>query len=149
MIKNMLDGKSLPVYGDGKNIRDWLYVEDHAAAVWKIIESGKPGETYTIGGENEWENIRLVHRLCELVAEETGRSLSSLKSHITFVKDRPGHDRRYSIDCSKIKKDLDWNQKITFEEGLRKTVKWYLENHEWIECVKSGEYRKWLRKNYE
>jgi dTDP-glucose 4,6-dehydratase len=149
MIENMLEGKPLPVYGDGKNIRDWLYVEDHAAAVWKILEGGKPGETYTIGGENEWENIRLINQLCEIVSEETDQSPSVLKNLISFVKDRPGHDRRYAIDCTKIKKELDWKPKVTFSEGLRRTVKWYLENREWIENVKSGEYREWVRKNYE
>ena len=149
MIQNMLEGKPLPVYGDGMNVRDWLYVEDHASAVWRILESGNNGETYAVGGENEWENIRLVNRLCEIVSEESERSLSSLKKLITFVKDRPGHDRRYAIDCTKIKKDLGWNQNVTFDEGLRRTVTWYLGNREWIESVKSGEYKEWLLKNYE
>ena len=149
MIQNMLEGKPLPVYGDGKNVRDWLYVEDHVDALWLILESGEVGETYAIGGENEWENIRLVNRLCESVSENTGKPLQSLKKLITFVKDRPGHDRRYAIDCSKTKKHLGWKQAVTFDEGLRRTVKWYLDNRKRIESIKSGEYKEWVRKNYE
>ena len=144
----MLSGEPLPVYGDGKNIRDWLYVEDHNSAVWTIVNNGKTGESYNIGGENEWENIKLVERLCEITAEEAGRSADELKSLITFVKDRPGHDRRYAIDCSKIKSELGWKQDHTFAEGLRRTVRWYLDNREWIDNVKTGAYRDWLEKNY-
>jgi dTDP-glucose 4,6-dehydratase len=149
MILNMLEGKPLPVYGDGKNIRDWVYVEDHNEAVWNIINSGRAGDTYNIGGENEWENITLLHRLIELVAEESGKSVESLNSLITYVKDRPGHDRRYAIDCSKIKAELGWKQHFTFDEGLRKTVCWYLENKGWCSRVRSGEYRVWMEKNYQ
>lgn len=148
MILNMLEEKPLPVYGDGKNIRDWLYVEDHCSAVWKIIISGKEGETYNIGGENEWTNIDLVNRLCEIVAEKVGKERDYFKKLITFVKDRPGHDRRYAINCDKIKKELGWKQSVSFDEGLSKTVDWYLGNSEWIEEVKSGEYRKWIERNY-
>ncbi len=149
MILNMLEGKPLPVYGDGKNIRDWLYVADHNAAVWTIMTRGTIGETYNIGGENEWENIRLLHRLIEIVAEETGKSVRELEGLITFVKDRPGHDRRYAIDCSKLKNELGWKQSVSFDEGLRHTVRWYLDNPEWIASVRSGAYRAWIATNYE
>ena len=148
MIYNMLEGKPLPVYGDGKNIRDWLYVEDHNSAVWTVMQNGIIGEGYNIGGENEWENLTLVHRLCEIVAEESGSKADDLKGLITFVKDRPGHDRRYAIDCTKLKSNLGWKQSVTFEEGLRKTVRWYLDNNDWSEAVRSGEYRKWMDRNY-
>lgn len=148
MILNMLEGKPLPVYGDGRNIRDWLYVEDHNAAVWTVMRKGQPGRTYNIGGENEWENIRLLDRLIELVAEEAGRNAADLRALITYVKDRPGHDRRYAIDCTRIKDELGWRRSVDFDEGLRKTVRWYLENPRWIERVRSGEYRDWIEKNY-
>ncbi|MDC7126132.1 MAG: dTDP-glucose 4,6-dehydratase [Spirochaetales bacterium] len=148
MIENMLTEKALPVYGDGKNIRDWLYVEDHNSAVWTIVNNGKTGRTYNIGGENEWENIKLVNSLCEIVAKETGKELNYYKKLITFVKDRPGHDRRYAIDCSRIKKELDWKQTYSFDSGLSETVKWYLTERSWIENVKSGEYLKWMEENY-
>jgi len=148
MILNMLEGKPLPIYGDGKNIRDWLYVEDHNAAVWTVMTDGRLGETYNIGGENEWENIHLVNRLIEIVAEESGKNVGGLKALLTYVKDRPGHDRRYAIDCSKLKKELGWKQSVDFDAGLRKTVRWYLDNSRWIERVRSGEYRKWMETNY-
>ncbi|MDC7234674.1 MAG: dTDP-glucose 4,6-dehydratase [Spirochaetales bacterium] len=148
MIENMLKGKPLPVYGDGKNIRDWLFVEDHNTAVWAVMQGGKLGETYNIGGENEWENIRLVNTLCEVVASEAGKEVQDLKDLITFVKDRPGHDQRYAINCDKLKNELGWTQSLDFEEGLKKTVRWYLDNRAWIENIKSGEYRKWMEKNY-
>lgn len=148
MILNMLEDKPLPVYGDGKNIRDWLYVEDHCSAVWKIVKEGRVGETYNIGGENEWTNIELVNKLCEIVAIKKGLNKDYYKKLITFVKDRPGHDRRYAINCDKIKKELGWKQMVTFEEGLSVTVDWYLKNQEWIDSIKSGEYKNWLDKNY-
>jgi len=154
MISNMKDGKPLPVYGDGKNIRDWIYVEDHNRAVWQIVNSGKSGEKYNIGGENEWENIHLLTKLIELVGTELtkngikDRTPDEISKTITYVKDRPGHDRRYAIDCSKIKDELDWQRKMTFEEGLLSTVRWYLTNTTWIEGIKSGEYKKWIEKNY-
>ncbi|MCX7787887.1 MAG: dTDP-glucose 4,6-dehydratase [Spirochaetes bacterium] len=149
MILNMVEGKPLPVYGDGRNIRDWLYVEDHNAAVWLVMQKGQVGEKYNIGGENEWENIRLVHRLIDIVAEESGKKAEQLRGLITFVKDRPGHDRRYAIDCTKIKRELGWKQSVSFEEGLRRTVRWYLENRTWVDRVRSGAYREWIRQNYE
>ncbi len=148
MIFNMLDEKPLPVYGDGKNIRDWLHVYDHNEAVWSIAKKGTRGECYNIGGENEWENIRLVHVLCERVAGATGKDPGYYKKLITFVKDRPGHDRRYAIDCSKIKNDLGWNRRYSFEEGLEQTVRWYLENRDWAQSVRTGEYREWIEQNY-
>jgi len=149
MILNMLEGKALPVYGDGKNIRDWLYVEDHNSAVWTIMRRGEAGRSYNIGGENEWENIRLLSRLIEIVAEETGKDAATYRALITYVKDRPGHDRRYAIDCSRLKSELGWRQEHDFDEGLRATVRWYLSNASWCEHVRSGEYRHWLEKNYE
>ena len=148
MILNMLEGKPLPVYGDGKNIRDWLYVEDHNSAVWNIMRNGKAGETYNIGGENEWENIKLLNMLIDITAAKAKLSPAKVRDTITFVKDRPGHDRRYSIDCSKIKRDLGWKQTVSFEEGLARTVDWYLANPQWIENIRSGEYQRWVEKNY-
>jgi dTDP-glucose 4,6-dehydratase len=148
MILNMLEGKPLPVYGDGKNIRDWVYVEDHNAAVWEIMKNGEAGRSYNIGGENEWENIKLLGRLIEIVAEETGKGADSIRSLITYVKDRPGHDRRYAIDCSRIKKELLWKRSVTFDEGLRATARWYIANKAWCERVRSGEYRNWIDRNY-
>jgi len=148
MISNMLEEKALPVYGDGKNIRDWLYVDDHCSGILAILEKGTMGETYNIGGENEWTNIDLLNVLCEIVAEETGKAKDHYKRLITYVKDRAGHDRRYAIDCGKIKDALGWKQSVTFAEGLRKTVKWYLEHPEWISAVKSGEYLRWIDENY-
>ena len=148
MILNMIEGKPLPVYGDGKNIRDWVYVEDHNAAVWEIMLKGETGRSYNIGGENEWENIKLLGRLIEIVAEETGKGADSIRSLITYVKDRPGHDRRYAIDCSRIKKELGWKRSVTFDEGLRATARWYIANKAWCERVRSGEYRNWIDRNY-
>jgi len=148
MILNMLSGKPLPVYGDGKNIRDWLYVEDHNAAVWTIMHKGEAGSSYNIGGENEWENIKLLNRLIDLVAEEKKLDAEKIRSTIAYVKDRPGHDRRYAIDCSKLKRELGWKQRHNFDEGLRKTVRWYLDNQKWCENIATGEYRKWLDENY-
>ncbi len=149
MILNMLSGKPLPVYGDGKNIRDWLFVEDHNTAVWAIVNQGKTGEKYNIGGENEWENISLLHKLIDIVAEKAGLDPGKIRSTIAYVKDRPGHDRRYAIDCSKLKRELGWKQSVTFEEGLSRTVDWYLANGDWVKQVQSGEYRKWIDSNYE
>ncbi len=148
MILNMIDGKPLPVYGDGKNIRDWLFVEDHNSAVWTIMNKGKTGEKYNIGGENEWQNIKLIEKLIDIVAEEAGKDAAEIRKTIKWVKDRPGHDRRYAINCNKLKSELGWKQSHTFEEGLRATVKWYLSNADWIAHVKSGEYSKWIKDNY-
>jgi dTDP-glucose 4,6-dehydratase len=148
MILNMLEGKPLPVYGDGKNIRDWLYVEDHNAAVWAVVQKGAAGEKYNIGGENEWENIRLLHSLIEIVSAKAGLDVEKVRSTITYVKDRPGHDRRYAIDCSKIKQELGWERGVSFEDGLGRTVDWYLSNAAWIDSIRTGEYQHWVEKNY-
>ena len=148
MIFNILDEKPLPVYGDGKNIRDWLYVDDHNTAVWLIVQNGKIGETYNIGGENEWENIRLVNVLCEKMGKISDKPIDYYKKLIAYVKDRPGHDRRYAINCDKIKNELGWKQSVDFSEGLDLTIKWYMENTEWIDSIKSGEYIKWIDTNY-
>lgn len=148
MIENIISGKELPIYGDGHNIRDWLYVGDHCSAIWKILEDGEIGETYNIGGENEWENIELVHFLCKIMSKKIGKPESQLLNLIKFVKDRPGHDRRYAINCNKIKNKLGWHPSVDFQTGLELTVDWYLANRAWLEQVKSGEYLKWLNLNY-
>jgi dTDP-glucose 4,6-dehydratase len=148
MILNMLEGKGLPVYGDGKNIRDWVYVEDHNAAVWLVMRSGRLGESYNIGGEAEWENIKLLGRLIEIVAARTGKPADEYRKLLAYVKDRPGHDRRYAIDCSKIKSELGWRRSASFDQGLEATVDWYLAHRDWIEGIRSGEYRKWIDANY-
>ena len=148
MILNMLEGKSLPVYGDGKNIRDWLFVEDHNNAIWDIINKGRTGEKYNIGGENEWENIVLLNRLIDIVAEKANLNADKLRDLIVYVKDRPGHDRRYAIDCTKIKNELGWKQSVSFEDGLALTVSWYLENDSWTESIRSKSYLTWIEKNY-
>lgn len=148
MIKNALAGKPLPVYGKGENVRDWLYVADHCSAIWAVIERGAVGQTYNVGGNNEVRNIDLVHRLCQVLAEETGGSLSEFTKLITFVTDRPGHDHRYAIDASKLKRDLGWVPTETLETGLKKTVRWYLDHRDWVEEVTSGAYQGWVEKNY-
>jgi dTDP-glucose 4,6-dehydratase len=148
MINNIKTGKNLPVYGDGLNIRDWVYVEDHNRAVWLIVKNGKTGEKYNIGGENEWTNIKLLKEVIKLEANELGISKDDVEKTITFVKDRPGHDRRYAIDCTKIRKELGWERKVTFEEGLLFTIKWYLTNTEWVNNILSGDYRNWIENNY-
>jgi dTDP-glucose 4,6-dehydratase len=149
MILNILEDKDLPVYGDGKNVRDWLYVEDHCRAIWEILKKGAVGQTYNIGGENEWENIKLVNYLCEKIAKIKGKDKDYYKKLIIFVKDRPGHDRRYAINCDKIKSELGWSRQFDFEDGLDKTIHWYINNQGWIDSVRSGEYKKWMEKNYE
>ena len=149
MVLNCLEGKPLPVYGEGLNVRDWLYVTDHCEAVWRVIEAGRDGTTYNIGGHNEMRNIDVVHRVCRLVAEHTGRSEDKTKSLIAFVKDRPGHDLRYAIDTTRLRTELGWQPTETFESGLRKTVNWYLANPDWVRQVRSGAYRDWLERNYE
>jgi len=148
MISNIRDGKNLPVYGEGKNIRDWIYVEDHNRAVWQIVNSGKTGEKYNIGGENEWQNIKLLHKVIELTAPKVNKSAEDVEKTIVHVKDRPGHDARYAIDCSKIKKELGWERKMTFEQGLELTVNWYLSHKDWVDHILSGEYKNWISKNY-
>jgi len=148
MIVNMLEGKPLPVYGDGRNVRDWLYVDDHVSAIWRIVTAGSVGEKYNIGGQSECENIALLRRLISLVAERTGCDPKGYERLITYVKDRPGHDRRYAMDCSKITRDLDWVQSVPFGEGLRRTVDWYIANPGWIQRVRTGAYREWIESNY-
>jgi dTDP-glucose 4,6-dehydratase len=148
MIMNALERKPLPVYGKGLNVRDWLYVEDHCEAIWTVIERGAVGETYNIGGNNEVRNIDVVHTLCRLIAEETGTAVAELTDLITYVVDRPGHDLRYAIDASKLKRDLGWSPQETLETGMRNTVRWYLEHKAWVDQVRSGEYRKWIEANY-
>ena len=148
MIMNMLEGKNLPVYGEGKNVRDWLYVEDHVSAIWTVMTHAVAGLSYNVGGETEWRNVDLVRHICDIVAEETHTPASTYTSLIQFVTDRPGHDQRYAIDCSKIKGDLGWSRRFGFDEGLRRTVRWYLDHREWTEAVRTGEYRKWIETNY-
>jgi dTDP-glucose 4,6-dehydratase len=147
MILNARDGKPLPVYGDGKNVRDWLYVEDHCAAIATVLRGGRPGETYNIGGWNEKPNLEIVRTICDLVDEAAPRK-GSRRELITFVKDRPGHDRRYAMDARKIERELGWRPKETFETGIRKTVRWYLENDAWVRDVTSGSYRQWIATHY-
>jgi dTDP-glucose 4,6-dehydratase len=149
VILNALEGKPLPVYGDGKNVRDWLYVEDHCAAIRRVLGSGRPGETYNVGGDSERANIDVVTAICDLVDEMRPQAgAAPRRSLITYVQDRPGHDRRYAIDASKIMRELNWKPAEQFEGGLRKTVRWYLENSEWVNGVRTGAYREWLAKNY-
>lgn len=148
MISNIRDGKNLPVYGDGKNIRDWIYVEDHNRGVWQIVNQAEAGTKWNLGGENEWENIKLLNTVIDLTSKELGKNPEDVKKTITFVKDRPGHDRRYAIDCTKIKTELGWERKMTFEQGLLATIKWYLNHSEWIEHIQSGAYKDWIEKNY-
>jgi dTDP-glucose 4,6-dehydratase len=148
MILNMLEGRPLPIYGDGSNVRDWLYVDDHAEAIWVIITAGQSGETYNVGGECERTNLEMVHALIDCVASLAGESPDKLRELITFVKDRPGHDQRYAIDGSKIQRELGWRPRHVIDAGLRATVQWYLDNTEWIERVKSGSYREWIETNY-
>jgi dTDP-glucose 4,6-dehydratase len=149
MILNIMEEKPLPVYGDGKNIRDWLYVRDHCQALVEVFERGRPGETYNIGGGTELENISIVHRLCDVMDERLSLSGNqSSRRLIQFVKDRPGHDRRYAIDATKIREELGWTPQYRFEEALGETVDWYLSHMEWVDFVRSGEYREWIEKNY-
>ena len=148
MIANALAGKPLPVYGDGQQIRDWLYVTDHCSAIRAILQKGTPGEVYNVGGWNEKPNIEIVHTLCALLDELRPDAAGSYRRLITYVTDRPGHDRRYAIDARKIERELGWRPAETFETGIRKTVEWYLANQDWVAHVQSGAYRDWLDKNY-
>ena len=149
VILNALDAKPLPVYGNGQQIRDWLYVEDHARALYKVVTEGVVGETYNIGGHNEKQNIEVVKTICKILDElRPQANAEPYESLITFVKDRPGHDLRYAIDATKIGNELGWKPEETFETGIRKTVEWYLNNSEWVNRVKSGEYQSWLAKQY-
>ena len=149
VILNALNGKPLPIYGDGQQVRDWLYVGDHCAAIRKVLEAGKLGETYNIGGWNEKANIEVVNTICSILDELKPRADGkSYAEQITYVKDRPGHDRRYAIDASKVERELGWRPAETFDTGIRKTVQWYLDNPVWIEGVVSGSYRDWVQKQY-
>ena len=148
MILNMQEGKSLPVYGDGRNVRDWLYVGDHVAAIWAIVQKAQDGKSYNVGGDSQWENIRLLQTLIDIVARRTGKSPDALRSTITHVSDRPGHDRRYAIDCRAIKHDLGWKQTVAMAEGLERTVEWYLGHAEWVKSVRGGEHERWIERNY-
>ena len=149
VLLNALAGKPLPVYGDGQQIRDWLYVEDHCSAIRRVLEAGTLGETYNVGGWNEKANLDVVRTLCALLDELKPRADGlSYDTQITFVKDRPGHDRRYAIDAGKIERELGWKPAETFETGMRKTVRWYLENQDWVSHVTSGSYRNWVEKQY-
>jgi len=148
MILNARDGKPLPVYGDGQNVRDWLYVEDHCEAIATVLTRGRVGQTYNIGGWNEMRNIDIVQTICDMVDEMAGRRGAARRNLITFVTDRPGHDRRYAMDASKIEQELAWRPLETFESGIRKTVGWYLEHEEWVRDVTSGSYRQWIATHY-
>ncbi|PWH86637.1 dTDP-glucose 4,6-dehydratase [Brumimicrobium oceani] len=148
MIHNAVEGKDLPIYGDGLNIRDWLWVEDHASAIDLIFHEGRDGETYNIGGLNEWTNLDLIKRLSEIIDQRLGREKGETIKQIKFIKDRAGHDRRYAIDASKLEQELKWKPSITFEEGLEKTVDWYLDNQDWVKNVISGEYQTYYEKQY-
>ncbi|MCS2156056.1 dTDP-glucose 4,6-dehydratase [Scandinavium sp. H11S7] len=148
VILNALEGKPLPIYGKGDQIRDWLYVEDHARALYTVVTQGKQGETYNIGGHNEKKNLDVVHTICDLLDEIVPKEVS-YRDQITYVADRPGHDRRYAIDAEKISRELGWKPEETFESGIRKTVEWYLANTCWVENVKSGAYKSWIEQNYQ
>ncbi len=146
---NAKDGEKLPVYGDGRNVRDWLYVKDHCDAIWNIMRSGRRGETYNIGGNMEMENIVIVEMICDILDETTGMGKNGPRRNlITFVKDRPGHDRRYAIDFTKLHNELNWSPKESFESGMRKTISWYLENSKWVQRVKNNEYQSWISEQY-
>ena len=148
MIHRALQGQSLPVYGDGRNVRDWLFVLDHCDAIREVLAHGRPGEMYNVGGESERANIDVVNGVCELLDVARPRSKGRYSELITFVKDRPGHDRRYAIDISKVRRELGWRPKESFESGLARTVRWFLENQAWVEGVTSGAYRSWVERNY-
>ncbi len=149
VIDRALAGNSLPIYGDGDNIRDWLYVADHCAALQCVLERGRPGEAYNIGASSEKTNLEVVHRLCDILDEGKPRQDGkSYRQQVTFVKDRPGHDRRYGIDASKVERELGWKPQETFESGLRKTIRWYLENQQWVANVTSDAYRDWIALHY-
>ncbi|MES7737598.1 GDP-mannose 4,6-dehydratase, partial [Cutibacterium acnes] len=160
MIVNALAGKPLPVYGDGQQVRDWLYVGDHCAAIRRVLQAGRVGETYNIGGHNERTNLDVVRTLCQLLDElapapargvrdaRSGAPVQRYEQLITFVTDRPGHDRRYAMDARKIERELGWRPAETFDSGLRKTVQWYLEHPDWVQRVQSGAYREWVQRQY-
>lgn len=149
VIHNALAGKPLPIYGNGSNVRDWLYVGDHCSAIRRVLEAGKVGETYNIGGWNEKTNLDVVHTLCDILDEAEPKADGRYRDQITFVSDRPGHDQRYAIDATKIERELGWKPTETFETGIRKTVTWYLENQTWVNNITSGEYKNWIGQNYQ
>ena len=148
IISNARDGKALPIYGDGQQIRDWLYVGDHCTAIRRVLEAGRVGEVYNVGGWNEKANLEVVHTLCDILDKLTPKTAGSYRDQIVYVQDRPGHDRRYAIDARKIERELGWKPVETFESGIAKTVHWYLNNQEWVRNVQSGDYQNWLDKNY-
>ena len=148
LIANIVAGKPLPVYGDGKNIRDWLHVQDHSAAIEVILKGAEPGSVYNIGGNNEWKNIDIVHLVCDLMDNRLGRTAGKSRELISFVKDRPGHDRRYAIDASRLKNKLGWSPSYTFEQGIAETIDWYLANQDWVDEVTSGSYRDYYQLQY-
>jgi dTDP-glucose 4,6-dehydratase len=149
IILNALEGKPLPVYGDGLNVRDWLYVRDHCTAIWRIIKGGERGETYNIGGNTEMENIRIVEMVSDVLDELPVPKLDHPRRElITFVKDRPGHDRRYAIDFTKLTQKLGWSPEESLESGIHKTIQWYLDNRKWVDRVRSGEYQSWIKEHY-
>ena len=149
VIHNALNGKPLPIYGNGQQIRDWLYVEDHCSAIRRVLEAGKVGEVYNIGGWNEKANLDVVHTLCDILDQERPKKSGSYRDQITYVTDRPGHDQRYAIDASKIERELGWKPAETFETGIQKTVNWYLAHQDWVNNITSGEYKNWVNKNYQ
>lgn len=148
VLMNALAGKPLPIYGDGSNVRDWLFVGDHCSAIRAVLENGRAGETYNVGGCNEKTNLKVVHTLCDILDELRPKSSGSYRDQMIFVKDRPGHDRRYAIDAGKVIGELGWSPQETFETGIRKTVQWYLDHQDWVAHVTSGEYRNWVAKQY-
>jgi dTDP-glucose 4,6-dehydratase len=148
VISNALAGKALPVYGDGRQVRDWLYVSDHCAAIRRVLDSGVPGETYNVGGWNEMANIEVVHTICDILDKQQPKGQGSYRDQISFVADRPGHDRRYAIDARKLERELGWKPAETFESGIGKTVQWYLANQAWVADVQSGSYQSWVAQNY-
>jgi dTDP-glucose 4,6-dehydratase len=152
MVLNALHGKPLPVYGDGLNVRDWLYVGDHCSAIAAVLAKGRPGETYNVGGLNEMANIVVVRTICDILDElhpdQQRLGVRSRGELITYVKDRPGHDRRYAIDCRKVTTELGWKPQESFSSGIRKTIAWYLENMPWVDAITSGAYREWIDRNY-
>jgi dTDP-glucose 4,6-dehydratase len=149
IIANAQAGKPLPIYGDGQQVRDWLYVSDHCAAIRRVLEAGRLGETYNVGGWNEMANLDVVHTLCDMLDQQKPKADgSSYRAQITYVKDRPGHDRRYAIDARKLERELGWKPAETFQTGIAKTVQWYLNNQEWVSDVQSGSYANWVETNY-
>ena len=150
MILNALEGKPLPVYGDGGNIRDWLFVTDHCKAVWRIMQQGERGRTYNVGGRCEKTNIEVVTTICDLIDRAAPNpKIGPRQDLITYVKDRPGHDRRYAIDCTRLETELDWRPEANFHDGISQTIRWYLEHMEWVNRVRSGAYREWIETQYE